>query len=65
MKRRIAEVDATIERYLKLLAEADRQEPVEDKTQRLEDKIAALKKEMARLKKSKPGCFRLRASSSH
>ena len=51
MKRRIAEVDATIERYLQLLAEADRQEPAEDKSQRLEDKIAALKKEMARLKK--------------
>jgi transposase len=51
MKRRIAEVDATIERYLKLLAEADRQEPAEDKTQSLEDKITALKQEMARLKK--------------
>ena len=51
MKRRIAEVDATIERYLQLLAEADRQEPAEHKTQRLEDKIAALRKEMARLKK--------------
>jgi transposase len=51
MKRRIAEVDATIERYLQLLAEADRQEPAEDKSQRLEDKIAALKMEMARLKK--------------
>ena len=51
MKRRIAEVDATVERYLNLLAEADRQEPAEDKTQRLEDKIVALKKEMARLKK--------------
>jgi transposase len=51
MKRRIAEVDATIERYLQQLAEADQREPVEDKTQRLEDKIATLKKEMARLKK--------------
>ena len=51
MKRRIAEVDATIERYLQQLAEADRQEPAEDKTQRLEDKITALKQEMARLKK--------------
>ena len=51
MKRRIAEVDATIERYLQQLAEADRQEPAEDKTQRLEDKIVALKQEMARLKK--------------
>jgi transposase len=51
MKRRIAEVDATIDRYLRQLDEADRQKPAEDKTQRLEDKIAALKKEMARLKK--------------
>jgi transposase len=51
MKRRIAEVDATIDRYLHQLAEADQQEPAEDKTQRLEDKIAALKQEMARLKK--------------
>ena len=31
MKRRIAEVGATIDRYLQLLAEADRQEPAEDK----------------------------------
>ena len=51
MKRRIAEVDATIDRYLQQLAEADRQEPAEDKTQGLEDKIATLKEEMARLKK--------------
>jgi transposase len=51
MKRRLAEVDAAIERYLQQLAEADRQEPAEDKTQRLEDKIAALKQEMVRLKK--------------
>jgi transposase len=51
MKRRIAEVDATIDRYLQLLAEADRQEPAEDKTHSLEDKIVALKQEMARLKK--------------
>jgi transposase len=51
LKRRIAEVDATIERYLQQLAEADHREPAEDKTQHLEDKIAALKKEMARLKK--------------
>ena len=52
MKRRIAEVDASIDRYLQLLAEADRNEPAEDKSQRLEDQIAALKQEMARLKKA-------------
>ena len=51
MKRRIAEADATIEHYLQQLAEADRQEPDEDKTKSLEDKIASLKKEMSRLKK--------------
>src|SRR5210317_2313626 len=51
MKRRIAEADATIERYLQQLAEADRLEPAEDKTRSLEDKVASLKKEMARVKK--------------
>ena len=51
MKRRIAEADATIERYLQQLADADRQEPAEDKTRSLEDKVASLKKEMSRLKK--------------
>lgn len=51
MKRRLAEVEASIDRYLAKLASADRQEPAEDKTQRLEDKITALKQEMARLKK--------------
>jgi transposase len=51
MKRRIAEADATIERYLQQLDDADQQEPAEDKTRSLEDKIASLKKEMSRLKK--------------
>ncbi len=51
MKRRLAEVDASIERYLQQLANADQQEPAEDKARSLEDKIAALRKEMARLKK--------------
>lgn len=51
MKHRLAQVEASIDRYLKQLAEADLGEPAEDKTQRLEDKIAALKQEMARLKK--------------
>jgi len=55
MRHRIAKVDATIDRYLQQLVEADRREPVEDQTQRLEDKIAALKQEMARLKKLRPG----------
>jgi len=51
MKRRLQQIDESIERYLGQLASADRQEAVEGKTQRLEDKIAALKQEMARLKK--------------
>jgi hypothetical protein len=51
MKHRLAQVEASIDRYLRQLAEADRYEPAEDKSQRLEDKIAALKQEMARLKK--------------
>jgi len=51
MKRRLAEVDASIDRYLEQLAAADQAEPAEDKTRRLEDKIAAMRKEMARLKK--------------
>ena len=51
MKRRLAEVDASIERYLEQLAIADQAEPAEDKSRTLEDKIAAMRKEMARLKK--------------
>ena len=51
MKRRLQQIDESIERYLGQMASADRQESSEDKTQRLEDKVAALKKEMARLKK--------------
>ena len=51
MKHRLAQVEASIDRYLQQLAEADLREPAEDKGQRLEDKIAALKQEMARLKK--------------
>ncbi len=51
MKRRLAEVEASIDRYLNQLASADRREPSDDKTQRLEDKISAMKEEMARLKK--------------
>ena len=51
MKRRLAEVEASIERYLSDLGEADRQAPGEDKSQGLEEKIGALKEEMARLKK--------------
>ena len=51
MKRRLAEVEASIDRYLEQLASADRAEPAEDNSQRLVDKVAVLKEEMARLKK--------------
>ena len=51
MKRRLAEVEASIDRYLEQLAIADQAEPAEDKSRTLEDKIAAMRKEMARLKK--------------
>ena len=51
MRRRLAEVEASIDRYLEQLAAADQAEPAEDKSRTLEDKIAAMRKEMARLKK--------------
>jgi len=53
MKRRLAQIDESIERYLGQMASADRQESAvaKDKNGRLEDKIAGLKQEMARLKK--------------
>ena len=51
MKRRLAEVDASIDRYLQQLAAADKAEPADDKSRTLEDKITAMRKEMARLKK--------------
>lgn len=50
MKRRLAEVEASIERYLQALDDADQSAPPED-TRPLKDKIAALTEEMDRLKK--------------
>jgi len=50
MKRRLAEVDASIERYLIELDGTDASAPPED-TRSLKDKIAALDEEMGRLKK--------------
>ena len=50
MKRRIAEVEASIERYLDQLDEADDAAPAED-ARPIKDKIAALEAEMDRLKK--------------
>jgi transposase len=51
MKRRLAEVEASVDRYLEQLTEYDAAEPDDDKGQVLADKIAVLKEEMARLKK--------------
>ena len=50
MKRRIAEVEASIERYLDQLDESDATAPAKD-TRPIKDKIAALEEEMDRLKK--------------
>ncbi len=51
MKRRLAEVEASIDRYLERLTECDVTELDDDKGQVLEDKIIKLREEMARLKK--------------
>ena len=53
LKRRLLQIDESVERYLGEIASADRQESAvaDDKTSRLKDKIAALEKEMDRLKK--------------
>ena len=53
MKRRLAQVEASLDRYFEQLEQADREESsiVDVKTANLKDKIATLKKEMARLKK--------------
>jgi transposase len=51
MKRRLAEVEASIDRYLAQMREADRQEPASEDTEALQDKVARLREEMSRLKK--------------
>jgi len=50
MKRRIEEVDASIERYLSLLDDTDDQTSVAEK-QSIQDKLDAMQEEMDRLKK--------------
>jgi len=50
MKRRLAEVEASIERYLSELERADAAAPA-DEAQSLKEKISALEEEMDRLKK--------------
>ena len=51
MKRRLEELEASIERYLARLATADAAEPPGDDAKTLNDKVAALREEMQRLKK--------------
>jgi transposase len=54
MKRRMEQIEESVERYLRQLDSADRQEPSlarETSTTRLKDKIAKLKEEMQRLEK--------------
>ena len=53
LKRRLQQIDESIERYLGQIASADRQETAvaKAKTERLENKIATLKEEMALLTK--------------
>jgi transposase len=51
MKRRLAEVESSIDRYLAQMREADRQEPASEDTEGLQDKVARLREEMSRLKK--------------
>ena len=53
MKRRLEQIDESIDRYLSQLDTADRQEPSEGqakKRTRLQDKIASLKQQMQKLK---------------
>jgi len=53
MKRRLVQVEESLDRYFEQLERADREESsvVEDKAAHLQDKIAVLKEEMQRLKK--------------
>ena len=51
MKRRLQEVEASIERYLDRVAQADQNEPPADDAKTLQNKISKLREEMARLKK--------------
>ena len=51
MERRLAEVEASVDRYLTQLTEVDATETDDDKGPELEKKITQLREEMARLKK--------------
>ncbi len=52
LKRRMEEIESSINRYLRALDTADRQEPAtaQARTERLQDKIAALKVQMQKLR---------------
>jgi len=53
LRRRLQQIEESVERYLNQIASTDRQdsEMATNKSQRLKDKISALEKEMERLKK--------------
>ena len=51
MKRRLADVESAIERYLTKLDEADAAEPASDDAETMKTKVEKLKEELARLKK--------------
>ena len=51
MKRRLAEVESSVDRYLEQLTEVDTTETDDDRGPVLEEKITKLREEMARLKK--------------
>jgi transposase len=53
MARRVRDVEATIERYLKRLDQADRNEPLADDAETLKAKVAKLREELKQLKKCK------------
>jgi transposase len=53
MERRLRDVEATIDRYLTRLDEADRDEPPADDAATLKAKVAKLREELKRLKKFK------------
>ena len=67
LKRRLQQIDESIERYLGQIASADRREDEVsvNKSQRLKDKISALEQEMDRLKKLEVRYSLNRTNKSH
>ena len=62
MKRRLAELESSIDRYLTRLTEVDRTESTNENSQSMEEKVAALREEMARLD-HKPDAMRTRRAT--